>query len=136
MADQAELYQQIGQALVDELPEDGWESVEVTCYMVTIVTEFRGTLVRSGGEEDFTPPAAAIYFPFKQLREETYEPGKGAWFTATFRMSATGSFSIDYDYESKPDLRPEPLDETWFDDLEKYPRDPELIPAWMPRPDR
>ncbi|WP_020575637.1 immunity protein YezG family protein [Actinopolymorpha alba] len=134
MADHTELYQQIGQVLVDELTDE-WESVEVVCYMVTIVTEFRGTIVRPNGERaSVSLPVAQLFLLFEELREVTYEPGKGAWFTATFRMDATGRFSVDFDYDSKPDLRPEPLDETWLDDLEQYPRDPELIPAWMPRP--
>jgi hypothetical protein len=133
MADPGELYQAIGQALVEELP-DGWRSVEVSCYMITVFTEFHGWYTTESGEKVSFEVPDDLFDYFAELRDLLYEPGKGAWLSATFRMDNTGKFSVDYDYENRPPFHPQPENESWLLDLERYPRDPEFLPTWMPRP--
>jgi hypothetical protein len=68
-----------------------------------------------------------------RLREVMAEqPGRGAWFTTTVRVSTDGRYSFDFDYDNEPDWHIRPLDETYMADLEKYPRPPDQIPAWHP----
>jgi len=58
-----------------------------------------------------------------------------AMLSAVFRMDHTGSFDVDFDYDGRPDWDIGPDPGSYLADLEKYPRDPELIPSWMPRPE-
>ncbi len=133
MADQDEHYQAIGQALADELPE-GWASVEVNCYMVSVFTEFHCRYTTTGGDSVSFEVPDDLFEHFMELRDELYEPGRGAWLAATFTMDNSGAYGVDYDYDSRPPFQPQPEDASWLEDLQAYPRAPELIPDWMPRP--
>ncbi|MEQ4204712.1 immunity protein YezG family protein [Actinopolymorpha sp. B17G11] len=127
-----ELFQAIGQALVDELPDE-WESVDVECEMIDFSSRFACAYTAAGGDLVAFEVPDELYPLFTELRGEMYEPGKGAWYKARFQMDSSGKFGVDFDYDSKPNLTGV-LDEDYLEDLEKYPRDRELIPAWMPRP--
>ncbi|GAA5031567.1 hypothetical protein [Actinopolymorpha pittospori] len=133
MPEQDELYQSIGQALADSLPSD-WVATEVVCSMINRASEFTCTYTDATGEEvQFALPDEVDDY-FAALRALLYEPGKGAWYTAVFRLDDAGRFSVDFDYEGRPAFRLWPSDQAWRDDLAKFPRDPDLIPAWLPNP--
>ncbi|HEY6739214.1 MAG TPA: hypothetical protein VI076_10230 [Actinopolymorphaceae bacterium] len=57
----------------------------------------------------------------------------GAWLVDVFRLDGDGRFSVDFDYEKKPNLVAV-TDDDYLEDLEKFPRAPDLVPAWHPRP--
>ncbi|MFD0692098.1 immunity protein YezG family protein [Actinomadura fibrosa] len=68
---------------------------------------------------------------FDELRAMMYERGKGAWFTVEFRLSRSGRFSIDYDFDNEPEWAAPVVPESYVEDLERFPREPENIPAWL-----
>jgi hypothetical protein len=117
---------------VDALPAD-WESAEVDCHMISRAAEFQCRYTTRVGETEWIEAPDQLDRHFSALRDLLYEPNKGAWYSATFRVNSAGKFSVDFDYERRPAFRLWPSDQAWFDDLAKYPRDPDLIPAWMPR---
>ncbi|WP_020577829.1 immunity protein YezG family protein [Actinopolymorpha alba] len=129
---QQDLLQGIGQALFDELPDD-FTSARVVCSMIGFQARFVCSYTRASGAESTIGMPDDLYELFLDLRDATYEPGKGAWYTAEFVVDGDGRFSIDFDYDNRPAVVSATEDD-YFDDLEKYPRAPELIPDWYPRP--
>src|SRR4051812_47486092 len=56
------------------------------------------------------------------LRDETYIPGRGAWFTATITVTTDGQVTAEYDYNNDPDIQnPPPSLRTWVNDLRQFP---------------
>ncbi|WP_137726538.1 hypothetical protein [Prescottella subtropica] len=58
--------------------------------------------------------------------------GRGAWFSATARVTTDGRYSFDFDYDTEPNWRIPPADETYIADLKKFPRPADQIPTWHP----
>jgi hypothetical protein len=134
MVDQArqqELLQAIGQALFDELPDD-FASARVVCSMVGDQARFDVGHTDGSGRQASTGMPDDLYELFLDLRDATYEPGKGAWYVARFELSADGRFGIDFDYDSEPSVVSATEDD-FREDLERYPREPELVPGWYAR---
>lgn len=69
----------------------------------------------------------------RALRELTYEPGKGAWFTAVLRFESGGRFSADFDYDNEPAWYDTVSPLSYVDEVERFPRDPEHTPDWLRR---
>ena len=128
---QLDLLQGIGQALVDEVPDD-FATAQAVCAMVGFQARFSCTYVGASGDRTTIGMPDDLYELFLELRDATFESGKGAWYTAVFDVDAEGKFGIDFDYDSKPSLV-SATDDDYLEDLEKYPRDAALIPAWYPR---
>jgi len=70
---------------------------------------------------------------FERLRLQMYQPGKGAWLTATLTITSDGHFSTDFDYDHEPRWSIPVDPATYAADLEEFPRDARYIPAWMRR---
>ena len=69
--------------------------------------------------------------PINELRAQMYREGTGTWFSMTYVITPPGSFSVDYDYDSKPDF-PFELDPiTYYNDLRRFSRSSENIPGWL-----
>ncbi|WP_433604961.1 hypothetical protein [Prescottella agglutinans] len=58
--------------------------------------------------------------------------GRGAWFSATARVTTDGRYSFHFDYDNEPSWRLRPLEETYLADLENFPRPLDQIPTWHP----
>ncbi|MGP3533792.1 ATP-binding protein [Microbacterium sp. RD1] len=65
-----------------------------------------------------------------RLREVTYTPQRGAWFTAQVRITPDKQASIRTWLDDEPRLD-DVSSEDWLDDLERYPRTPDHTPAWL-----
>ncbi len=66
-----------------------------------------------------------------ELRTETYQEDLGAWFRFTFTLTPPGSFSVDYDYDSKPEFPFELDPVTYNNDLNRFPRARKNHPKWL-----
>lgn len=116
----------IARALVAELPA-GWREVSTVYRATTSYAELDADV--DGAQLDPLPDDLEDHF--EELRRTMYQPGKGAWLTATITVTSAGHFATDFDYESRPDWSM-PVDEgVYADDLSMYPRDPANTPDWM-----
>ena len=129
-SEQTAIYQRIAGALFDSLPA-GWTSVEVTVSMIHFAARFECTCTTADGARQSVEAPDELWDEFTRLRELTYVPDRGAWLVAVFRLDHEGRFSVDFDYDRKPNLVAV-TDDDYLEDLEKYPRAPELIPDWYP----
>ncbi|MET4427365.1 hypothetical protein [Mycolicibacterium sp. 624] len=70
------------------------------------------------------------------IREATADPQRGAWLTAQVTIPRTGTAAFTYDWMKQPAW--EGIDglaqALYLDDLKAFPRTPENIPGWYPKP--
>ncbi|XVQ12476.1 immunity protein YezG family protein [Spirillospora sp. CA-255316] len=128
----AQLFNQIGRILVADAPS-GWQEILLTeRYLFRRSEEVALATLKDGRVKGFTPgDGFELIDLFTALRKITYQPGKGAWFTAKFKLTIDGKFSIDYDYDNEPEWDVPIVPETYAEDLERFPRAPEYIPEWL-----
>jgi hypothetical protein len=72
-----------------------------------------------------------LHNAFAALRKAMYQPGKGTWFTAEFRLTREGHFSTDFDVDNEPNWRVPIGAAAYARDLRDFPRDKECIPDWL-----
>ncbi|HEY8454518.1 MAG TPA: immunity protein YezG family protein [Actinopolymorphaceae bacterium] len=125
------LYQGIADALQEVLPED-WASVKITCHMIWATARFENTYTTTSGEQVRFQSPPSLWDQFTELREATYAPNQGAWYTAELTLDREGNLEVNFDYDNKPNLPPAG-DEDYLEDLARYPREPDAIPSWMPQ---
>ncbi|MGA5540624.1 hypothetical protein ACPCIR_02115 [Mycobacterium sp. NPDC051198] len=70
------------------------------------------------------------------IREATADPQRGAWLTAQVTIPKTGTATFTYDWMTQPTWAAiGGLDNAlYLDDLKAFPRTPENIPDWYPKP--
>lgn len=58
-----------------------------------------------------------------------YREGAGTWFRTVYTVTPPGSFSVDYEYDSRPEFSREPDPVNHHDDLQRFPRSSERVPG-------
>lgn len=123
-------YQTIGTALA-QVSSPGWSAIELTVVCAGPETRSRlgvrmpdGRVVKAA-----RPVPREVTRLLRELREQAYRPGIGTWFTAHVTVESAGRIGIDFDYDNPPPLDPAP--NSWADELERFPRLPEYLPAWL-----
>ncbi|WP_216915021.1 hypothetical protein [Nocardia noduli] len=66
-----------------------------------------------------------------RLRADMYQPGRGTWFTAIYSLDNTGSFGVEFDYDTKPEFIPKVSAGMYSFDFDNYPRDDAHTPMWL-----
>jgi hypothetical protein len=121
-------------ALFNELPLDGWNDCVVEYRKAGPVAESRVALTGGDGATAVVESPTPMVIALKRLRELMATQGKGAWLSATLTAKPDGKCSFDYNYDARPAWTVQPTDETYIEDLRKYPRAAVEIPDWYPRP--
>jgi hypothetical protein len=120
--------------------EANWETVSINACVLNKMVEIIAFHSKDEKHEYFNPKkqghnsrAEDLTFLFKDLREEMHAqaPEKGAWYTAYFTVQNNGQFQTHFEYNEKPEFTYEPSKEKFIDDLNKFPREENLIPQWL-----
>jgi hypothetical protein len=121
----------IARALVADLPA-GWRQVSATYRSTAPYAELDATVTGPVGEQAQVGPLPAdLEDLFEALRDSMYQPGKGAWLTATITVTAEGRFNTDFDYDTEPAWTIPVTPDTYTAELAEYPRADQYIPHWM-----
>ena len=121
----------IARALIAELPA-GWRQVTATDLATAPYAELDATVVGPAGEPvPIDPLPEGLENHFETLRQQMYQPGKGAWLSARISITPDGHFSTDFDYDREPGWSIPVDDSIYAADLAEFPRDAEHIPDWL-----
>jgi hypothetical protein len=116
--------------LVADAPAPGWNSLKL---VMKCVGKVQGGLIfmdRKGTEEREFPPRSS-YRRFRELKDIMFREGHGTWFSMTVELEHDGHMSATYNYDEEPAWDVPIGDGEYAVDLERYPRSPEHIPAWL-----
>lgn len=128
------LQEDAAKLLYYSLPEEGWETSTLVFREAANYGEFVVTRNHSDGREELIAPPNALMTAMMKLRDYMSTQGKGAWLESVMKVERNpAKFTFDYNYDERPRWKTPPTDESYIEDLKKYPRPAELIPAWYPR---
>lgn len=130
-AEQQQLIQEIGRIILRALPA-GWQDASIEyraiggthSELVAQLTAPNGTVI------PLAPPSETVEL-FAQLRHGMYEPDRGTWISALYRLQRPSSYSVDFNGDYEPSWQTTPPTETFADELQRYPRASANVPAWL-----
>lgn len=127
---QDELLTEIGRILASAILDD-WEEIRFSFGGVVDVSMPTMAVLRPDDSvQTLTPPRKASRL-MRELREGTYEPVRGAWFTARYVIEQSGTYRVEYDYDNEPALDFPLANSAYASDLAQFPREPRNVPDWL-----
>lgn len=129
----SEAQKAVVQALFGFLPDEGWERCAIDYRALSSTAETQARLVNADGAEALIPTAKDFRFGLKRLRDLMAEEEGGAWLSVAVEARPDGKASFDFNYDLRPNWTAQPSDESYIEDLERYPRPIDQIPDWYPR---
>jgi len=125
-----QLMQRIGAMLLEVEPE-GWRRIDLLVKLNAKVHDFELAVYLEDGKTAEVYPPEGLTKVFAELRQLTYRPGRGAWFSVRLSVDAPGRMNFSYNMDHDPLWAPPIPAEYWVRDLEVYPRDEAFIPTWL-----
>ncbi|WP_078344619.1 hypothetical protein [Mycobacteroides chelonae] len=128
------LQEDAAKLLYYSLPEEGWESSTLIFREAANYGEFVVTRNNLDGREELIAPSNALMTAMMKMRDYMATQGNGAWLEAVMKVQRDpAKFTFDYNYDARPQWKTPPTDESYIEDLGKYPRPADQIPDWYPR---
>lgn len=128
--EQQRLIQQIGRTLAGSLPPR-WHEARLEYRALGTHAEGVALLITANG---ITVPLAAppdADTLFTRLRNGMYQPERGTWVSALYRLQQPGSYSVDFNGEVEPAGTHAPTPDQYHDELRRFPRATENTPDWL-----
>lgn len=108
----------------------GWQSLKYDVLSAGTVMESMIYVDRNGVEERANASDDDIPL-LRQLRKLMYRPGYGTWFSMEMRLDNQGHVETHYNYDEEAEWSFPLDDESYVEDQQRFPRDPEHVPAWL-----
>ncbi|SFT85848.1 hypothetical protein SAMN04487904_11111 [Actinopolyspora lacussalsi subsp. righensis] len=128
--EQQEMIQRIGRGIVHALPP-GWQEVSVRYRAVGSYRELAAELIAPNGTGIPVAMTSEVGELFAELRHGMYQPQRGTWVSATYRLSRPASYSVDFNGDHSPEWEQEPPYTEFAAELSRYPRATHNIPGWL-----
>lgn len=129
-AEQQQVIQEIGRVILRALPP-GWAESSIEYRAAATHRELVGHLVAPNGTVVPLAAPSEVWELFGKLRDGMYQPDRGTWLSALYRLQRPSSYSVDFngDYEPAWDTKPTAAD--LVEELRRYPRAAENVPPWL-----
>ncbi len=128
--EQQEALNSVGRSILEQHPE-GWSRIEFTYKKVGGAATGGIVVFREDGTaEPFGSPKEAFSHS-RNLRHGMYTEGQGTWFSLKYTITPPGKYSVDFNYDERPDFTFPPTPQDHAEEMKKYPRHPDRIPEWL-----
>ncbi|MFB4317472.1 hypothetical protein [Actinomadura sp. 21ATH] len=129
--EQNEVLQEMTLLLTHSLPE-GWEEATVAYRALGSHSEMLAQVQRLGRRlpSPYAPPPELAEL-FERLRAGMYVPGRGTWFTATYKLTYPASYDVRYDGDNEPSWVSAPPEGARAEEARRFPRDARYLPEWL-----
>ncbi|GAA4882936.1 hypothetical protein [Saccharopolyspora cebuensis] len=127
---QQQLIQEIGRTIALALPP-GWQAANVEYRQVGSHRELVASLLAPNGTEIPIAPPGDVMALFTRLRAGMYEPERGTWVSALYRLQRPGSYTVDFNGDHEPAWRSAPPAEAYAQELHRFPRTGSVVPEWL-----
>lgn len=109
-----------------------WSQVVITYRAVGDHTELV-TMVRRATNGDLYPwqPPEEVSELLAELRAGMYRRGRGTWFQVTTHIHLNSECDYRYTWDDRPSWDREPPVSALLRELELFPRDESMVPAWL-----
>ena len=131
-------FNEVGVALY-RLLEEGDDRIEYRASMTAAVQSARilaynpaGRYETSEGRANSPRESDELSDALGRLREASYRPGAGTWFSVRIVVTSDGAATAEYNYDKEPDFGLGGIDPiAYVTDQEKFPRDETKQPEWL-----
>ncbi|MCQ1954696.1 hypothetical protein [Arthrobacter sp. zg-Y238] len=108
----------------------GWRSLRFEGRSAGTVSEVQLFVDRNGTTKGAEPSDDTLDL-IRELRKLMYRPGYGTWFSLTMKIDDQGHVETHYNFDEEADWSFPLDDESYVEDQQKFPRDPEHISGWL-----
>lgn len=120
-----------------------WEKVHIFFWEAGRTSSARVELFEQGAWRHQKVRSSMLMDAFHELRAAMAEPDVGAWLSFDWEIDRSGRLQGKANWDVRPWSNPgrpfeepvgsnaAPSDEMWAEDLRRYPRSPEYMPAWL-----
>ncbi|MCC3276981.1 hypothetical protein LJ753_14005 [Arthrobacter sp. zg-Y20] len=115
---------------VDGSVRSGWRSLRLEGREAGTVTELQLYVDRNGVVKREKTSGKAFSL-IEELRKLMYRPGYGTWFSLETHIDNQGHVETRYNFDEEADWSFPLADQSYKQDQDRYPRDPEHIPTWL-----
>ncbi|MCQ1951516.1 hypothetical protein NNX28_16475 [Arthrobacter sp. zg-Y859] len=115
---------------VDGSVSAGWRSLRFEGREAGTVSEVQLFVDRNGVVKK-EEPSDHSFDLVEELRKLMYRPGYGTWFSLTVKIGDQGQAETHYNYDEEAAWTFPLSDQSYVEDQQRFPRDPEHIPAWL-----
>ncbi|WP_263247921.1 hypothetical protein [Saccharopolyspora rosea] len=129
-AEQQQLIQEIGRVIAQALPP-GWHEVNVEYRALGAHHELAAQLTAPNGTAVPLAPPREVTGLFDRLRNGMYQPDRGTWVSALYRLKRPGSYAVDFNGDYEPAWKSAPPPEAYAEELRLHPRPGASTPAWL-----
>ncbi|MCI2417567.1 hypothetical protein MOQ72_09030 [Saccharopolyspora sp. K220] len=129
-AAQQQLIQEIGRTIVRALPP-GWQEATVEYRELGTHHELVAQLIAPNGTAIPLAVPAGVGELFVRLRHGMYQPDRGTWVSALYRLQRPGSYTVDFNGDFEPNWRTAPPPEASAEELRRFPRPAAVTPDWL-----
>lgn len=129
-AEQQQVIQEIGRVILRALPL-GWAESGIEYRAVGEHRELEARLVAPNGTVVPLAPPAEVWELFGRLRAGMYQPDRGTWVSALYRLQRPSSYSVDFNGDYEPAWTTSPAPANLADEMRRYPRAAENVPPWL-----
>ena len=109
----------------------GWARVKLDVWANVMAYEIAASAQDGNGRFAGEVRLPEITGQLVELRDEMYEPERGAWLSARFVLNREGEPEVSFNYDDDPQWTPQLHPAAFARDLEAYPRPEERVPQWM-----
>ncbi|MDI2029446.1 hypothetical protein QFW96_12525 [Saccharopolyspora sp. TS4A08] len=129
-ATQQQLIQEIGRVIVRALPP-GWHESTTEYRSLGGHVETVCRLIAPNGSAIplAAPPEAGPLF--ERLRRGMYQPDRGTWVSAVYRLQRPGSYAVDFNGDREPEWQTPPPPSARAEELRLHPRPAAATPQWL-----
>ncbi|MFI6575786.1 hypothetical protein ACIBFB_08285 [Nocardiopsis sp. NPDC050513] len=128
--EQDDLIQVIGRAIATAVT-DGWRQLTYRTRVVGSLVDDVLAVQGVDGEIRPTPVPEGVAEPLTRLKRACYLEGRGTWLTMVLSIHQSGRFDVDFDHDSDPRLTRPHNAYAYAQELSRYPRTEEHVPAWL-----
>ncbi|GAA1464851.1 hypothetical protein NE857_04200 [Nocardiopsis exhalans] len=108
-----------------------WREINFEVKSLSALTGISNWVTREGSEADREDFPHSVNQEVIKLRRGMYRYGTGTWFSMRIHILPPARFKVDFNYDEKPSYLFDPPPEEFAEDIKKFPRSPENIPAWL-----
>ncbi|GLZ29449.1 hypothetical protein Lesp02_16390 [Lentzea sp. NBRC 105346] len=109
----------------------GWARVRLDVWANVTAYEIAASAQDSHGRFAGEVRLPEVTRELVALRDEMYEPARGAWLSARFVVNREGEPEVSFNYDDDPQWSPQLQPGQFVRDLEAYPRAEDRVPQWM-----
>ncbi|WAE75560.1 hypothetical protein OUQ99_10955 [Streptomonospora nanhaiensis] len=128
--EQGPLLQDLAGRLVSAVPE-GWQQLTYLTRVIGAHTDETLAVQDTDGQVSQVEVPEGVGELVGALKRAGYQEGRGTWLSMIVSVHHTHQLNVEYNHDTEPELAPGAAPLAYAQELERFPRDEEAVPAWL-----